>query len=269
MERPEAHKRRCAKIVQPPCFITSYKIIPLTTITSKLLKFIGMEFCFTGIKNYRNKKKALLSHFSFKLPETFICLFYCLSFHKQQANYATKTSIMKKIIRLFSISLFLLSCNSYYKVLTVQNPAGTACKQAFDMKNRYFIFHSDSAVYAMEDISLTNNNTELKYRLAELPVAHMLHLDNIKTKKFKYRTGKGEYDESIVLNEINIYSDSDTASTAGTNEIAITKLTKLEILEKDKPKTRKKRTIAWGVATAGIVTGVALIIASSLQSGFK
>jgi hypothetical protein len=176
---------------------------------------------------------------------------------------------MKKIISLFSISLFLSSCNSYYKVLTVQNPAGTACKQAIDMKNRYFIFHSDSAVFVMEDISLTNNNTELKYKLVELPSAHMLHLNNSKTKKFKYSTGKGEYDESTVLNEIHIYADGANASTAGTNGIAVAKLTKLEILEKDKAKTRKKRAIAWGIATAGIVTGVALIIASSLQSGFK
>jgi hypothetical protein len=176
---------------------------------------------------------------------------------------------MKKIIYLFSISLFLLSCNSYYKVLTTQKPTSTECKQAIDMKNRYFIFHSDSTVFAMEDISLTNNNTELRYRLAELPSTHMLHLNNSKTKKFKYSTGKGEYDESTVLNEIHIYADSATVSAAGTNGIAVAKLTKLEILEKDKAKTRKKRTIAWGIATAGIVTGVALIIASSLQSGFK
>ncbi|MBP6025225.1 hypothetical protein [Ferruginibacter sp.] len=172
---------------------------------------------------------------------------------------------MKKIIRLFSISLFLLSCNSYYKVLTVQNPAGTACKQAIDMKNRYFIFHSDSAVYAMEDISLTNNNTELKYRLAELPTAHMLHLNNSKTKKFKYSTGKGEYDESSVLNEIHIYADGATASASGTNEIAVAKLTKLEILEKDKAKTRKKRAVAWGISTAGIIVVGALIIESSVK----
>jgi hypothetical protein len=171
---------------------------------------------------------------------------------------------MKKIICLFSISLFLLSCNSYYKVLTVQNPAGTACKQAIDMKNRYFIFHSDSAVYAMADISLTNNNTELKYRLAELPAAHTLHLNNSKTKKFKYSTGKGEYDESTVLNEIHIYADGANAAS-GTNGIAVAKLTKLEILEKDKAKTRKKRAVAWGISTAGIIVVGALIMESSLK----
>lgn len=137
------------------------------------------------------------------------------------------------------------------------------------MKNRYFILHSDSTVFAMEDISLTNNNTELKYRLAELPSAHMVHLNNSKTKKFKYSTGKGEYDESTVLNEIHIYAGSGITLAAGTNGIAVTKLAKLEILEKDKVKTRKKRTIAWGIATGVVVTAVALIIASSLQSGFK
>jgi hypothetical protein len=174
---------------------------------------------------------------------------------------------MKKIIYLFSFSLFLLSCNSYYKVLTVQNPAGTDCKQVIDMKNRYFIFHSDSAVFAMEDISFTNNNTELKYKLTELPAAHMVHLNNSKTKKFKYSTGKGEYDESTVVNEIHIYADGANAAS-GTNGIAVAKLTKLEILEKDKAKTRKKRTIAWGITSAGIITVGALLIESSLKKAF-
>lgn len=176
---------------------------------------------------------------------------------------------MKKIIPLFSLSLLLLSCNSYYKVLTVQNPSGTDCKQTLDMNNRYFIFHADSAVFAMQDISLTNNNTGLKYRLAELPVEHMLHLNNSKTKKFKYSTGKGEYDRSAVLNEIHIYAGSHTATVTGLNEIDVASLTKIEIMEKDKPKTRKKRAIAWGIAAGAAVVGVGLILASSLQFGIQ
>lgn len=171
---------------------------------------------------------------------------------------------MKKMTGLFCFSMFLLSCNSYYKTLTVQNPSGTDCKQAIDMPNRYFVFHSDSAVFAMQDISLTNNNTGLKYRLAELPLEHMLHLNNSKTKKFKYSTGKGEYDRSAVLNEIHIYAVSDTAAVSGSNEIDVAKLTKIEILEKDVRKTRRKHSIAWGIGAAGAVIGIGLIIASNL-----
>ena len=176
---------------------------------------------------------------------------------------------MKKIITLFSISLLLLSCNSYYKVLTVQNPSGTDCKQTLDMNNRYFIFHADSTVFAMQDISLTNNNTELKYRLAELPAEHMLHLNNSKTKKFKYSTGKGEYDRSAVINEIHIYAGSNAVAATGINEMAVAGLTKIEILEKDKTKTRRKRAIGWGIAGAATIVCAGLILASSLQFDMK
>lgn len=172
---------------------------------------------------------------------------------------------MKRIICMFASPLFLLSCNSYYKTLTVQNPSGTDCKQAIDMTGRYFIFHTDSAVFAMKNISLTNNNTGLQYMLAELPVEHMLHLSNSKIKKFKYSTGKGEYDRSAVVNEIHIYANGNKATTTGINEIAVADLARIEILEKDKPKTRRKRAIGWGVAGAVTVVGIGLILASSLK----
>lgn len=176
---------------------------------------------------------------------------------------------MKKFIPLFSISLLLLSCSSYYKTLTVQNPSETECRQAIEMPDRYFIFHNGSSVFAMQDISLTNNNTALKYSLAELPVEHMMHLKNSKTKKFKYSTGMGEYDRSAVLNEIHIYADSIAVPSAEVNEIAVAKLTSIEIIEKDKSKTRRKRAIGWGLAAAATVVSVGLILASSLKFDLK
>lgn len=209
-------------------------------------------------------KKAAILHFSFKSWVSFRRKIFCLSLQKHQIYNATKHAIMKKIIPLFSLSLLLLSCNSYYKVLTVQNPSGTDCKQAIEQNKRYFIFHADSAVFAMQDISLTNNNTGLKYRLAELPVEHMLHLNNSKTKKFKYSTGKGEYDRSAVINETHIYASSDTATVTGLNEIDVAKLSKIDVLEKDIRKTRRKHSIAWGIGAAGAVIGIGLIIASNL-----
>jgi hypothetical protein len=225
---------------------------------------MGIFFCRYKVLLQKEKKTIILQS-SAHFRQEFVCLFFLFALRKQSLYYSTKPAIMKKMTGLFCFSLLLLSCNSYYKTLTVQNPSGTDCKQAIDMPNRYFVFHSDSAVFAMQDISLTNNSSTLKYKLAELPVEHMLHLNNSKTKKFKYTTGKGEYDRSAVVNEIHIYADSDTASTTGMNEIAVANLTRIEILEKDKPKTRRKRAIGWGVGAAVAVVGIGLILASSLK----
>ncbi|MGF2414092.1 MAG: hypothetical protein ACQUYJ_17300, partial [Ferruginibacter sp.] len=99
-----------------------------------------------------------------------------------------------------------------------------------------------------------------------LPDNHKLHLPDLENKKLKYRNGKNEYDESEVLNEVHLFLSSNISFKEGVNEIALDKVAKLEIIEKDKLKTKRSRVkgvIITAVATIGVA---AIIINSSLQN---
>lgn len=173
---------------------------------------------------------------------------------------------MKKIIGLFTLSIALLSCNSYYKAITVNNPTGNDCAETLNMKKKYFILHSDSAAFGMDKVSINSDNKNINCILTTLPDIHTLHLDNNKNKKLKYKTGNDEYDETAVLNEVHLYFKPNTVFAIGFNEISLEKVNKIEVLEKDKQTTRRKRAITWGVVTAGTVATAALLIASSLSN---
>jgi len=106
---------------------------------------------------------------------------------------------MKKIIGLFLLSIVLFSCSGYYKVLTVKSPAATDCIHTLEMKNRYFILHSDSSVFAMENISLSDNNNKIQCSLVTLPEMHTLYPGSSNPKKLKYLMGGDEYNGSVIL----------------------------------------------------------------------
>ena len=145
---------------------------------------------------------------------------------------------MKKIIGLFSLAMALLSCNGYYKAITVQKPAATDCVQSLNMKNKYFILHGENTAFAMTNISLSADNKKFTCTLANLPDNHIVHAGNNKNPKMKYKTGGGEYDESAVLNEVHFYA-ANTSLAYGTNDILTENVTKIEVLEKNKQKTHK------------------------------
>ena len=173
---------------------------------------------------------------------------------------------MKKIIGLFMLSILLLSCNGYYKAITVNNPTDNDCYETLNMKKKYFVLHSDSAAFGMDKVSITGNDKNIKCILTNLPDIHTLHLG--KNKKLKYKIGNNEYDETAVLNEVHLYLKPNTVFAIGFNEISVEKVNKIEVLEKDKQKTHKKHAIGWGVAAATTVVIAALAIESSL-SKFK
>ncbi|NOT90810.1 hypothetical protein [Ferruginibacter sp.] len=173
---------------------------------------------------------------------------------------------MKNTITMFFVTALLTSCSNYYKVITIDKSATTDFAASLNMKNKFFILHSDSAVFSIENISLKDNNTKIKCTLSTLPDNHKLHLPDLENKKLKYRNGKNEYDESEVLNEVHLFLSSNISFKEGVNEIALDKVAKLEIIEKDKLKTKRSRVkgvIITAVATIGVA---AIIINSSLQN---
>jgi hypothetical protein len=172
---------------------------------------------------------------------------------------------MKNTIGLLMLSIILFSCNGFYKVLTVKNPAPVDCIRTLDMKNRYFILHSDSTVFAMENISLSDNNNKIQCSLVNLPEMHTLYTGNSNPKKLKYLTGGDEYNGSVILKEVHLYLSPGNTLTAGQNKIAIANVNTIEVLEKDKQKTRRHRVVGWFLCAGSAAVVVALIAAASLS----
>ena len=170
---------------------------------------------------------------------------------------------MKKIIGLLGLGVVLLSCNGYYKAITVKKPADADCVQTLNMKNKYFILHGDNTAFAMTNISISGDNKKITCSLQSLPDNHIVHTD--KNTKLKYKTGGGEYNQSAVLNEVHFYTAT-PGLTFGPNEILMDNVSKIEVLEKDKPKTNRNKAISWGIAGATVVVIVALAAASSLKT---
>lgn len=173
---------------------------------------------------------------------------------------------MKNTIIILLIIILLTSCSNYYKVITINKSAASDVTTTLNLSNKFFILHNDSAVFSMENISLQDNNSKIKCTLSSLPDNHKLHMPRWGNKKLKYQNGKNEYDESGILNEVHLFLSSKIIFEVGINEITVDKVTKIEIIEKDKLKTRRSR-VKGGIITAVATIGVAaIIINSSLQN---
>ena len=70
MERPQAHKRGCTKIVQLLCLTALNKMIPVATLILNFQNSQERKFCFTGIEKIAIKKGL-----------TFTFLFYIAGKH--------------------------------------------------------------------------------------------------------------------------------------------------------------------------------------------
>jgi hypothetical protein len=172
---------------------------------------------------------------------------------------------MKNIIGILMLCIILFSCNGYYKVLTVKNPAPADCIRTLDMKNRYFILHSDSTAFEMGNISLSDNNNKIQCSLVNLPEMHTLYTGSSNPKKMKYQMGGDEYNGSVILKEVHLYLSPGNMLAAGQNEIAIANVNTIEVLEKDQQKTRRQRVVGWLLGAGSAAVVVALIAAASLS----
>jgi uncharacterized lipoprotein YajG len=173
---------------------------------------------------------------------------------------------MKNTTGVLAAIILLSSCSNYYKVITVSSPDISRSTAALNMKNRFFILHSDSAVFAMNTPSVSDDNT-INCALSSLPDNHKLHLPGLENKKLKYKGGRNEYDETGVLNEVHLYVSSDGSFTNGSVKIPLNTLNKIEIIEKDKQKTKKSHTIGFAISTVSVIVAAGIIIASSLKFG--
>ena len=167
---------------------------------------------------------------------------------------------MKKIIPLALIIFAMSSCNKYYKA--VMGNTGEKSEKTIDSlinDGRYFVFRRGSQAFAMNNIVISHDTKTVQCMLDVLPDAHQLYFMNGNKNKMIYPNPE-DYQPIPVLNEVHLFS-SNTNSTvnAGPFTLPLSQVQKIEIIEKDKIKTRRSRNKGAIIAVGASLLGVAVI----------
>ncbi len=148
-------------------------------------------------------------------------------------------------------------------------PPMAATISDLNLKHKYFILHDNSQAFAMNNISVSPDGKTMLCTLESIPAEHQLHLTDGSKSKMTY-SNSNDRDESAVLNEVHIYTLTGLNTVAGSYTVGLDKIQKIEVLEKDKEKTKKSKrrgtitTVGISVLAAGVIA--LALIGSSLKS---
>ncbi len=175
---------------------------------------------------------------------------------------------MSRIGIIFIISsLLLLACNHYYKATQAKPRDNMEKKQLIDSlgtNGRYFILRSGAKAYAMSNISLTSDQSSLTCVLGEPDFDHRLHL--VKGKNGKLQYNKNVLNDLSVLNEVHFYIVPDTLAVPGRYTLALDRIQKIEVIEKDQKRTTNSYVIGAIGYTVLAISVAGLIIAATKSS---
>jgi hypothetical protein len=147
----------------------------------------------------------------------------------------------------------------YYKVAKSPVIATPDDIVVLQNENRYFVLRSATNALYMRDLTLSGDRKTLKFRLDTLPPEHKLHL------KKGHRRGNLQYlnrpPEKLVLSEVHLYIPEDTITTTGSYTLAIDKVQKIEVIQKDAGRTAGNYVLS-SFAIIGTAFAIALIIAA-------
>ncbi len=168
---------------------------------------------------------------------------------------------MKRIIPLILLLVFFASCNHYYKAVTTKQVKKSNIEELKQM-NKYFILRSNAQAYAMKNITTSVDEKTLQCNLEELSDDHKLHLTKGRKGKMIYAMAGADEDEIKVLNEVHLYVAADTISNTSQYFLPLEKVLKMEILQKDKQKTRSSQA-----AGTGIIIGASILLGGLILYG--
>ena len=165
-----------------------------------------------------------------------------------------------KVLIIVSIIFFVLAgCSRYYMVAT-SNAKDTPDKSVDSLKsqNRYFILRTPSQAYFMRNMVLSEDRKSITCTLGDVPIEHQDYL---------YK-GKGtmRYKEPFVLNEVHMYIANDSLLSNGSYTLALDKIQKIEVIEKDKKRTTNSYVIGALGFTLGALAVAAIIVAATKSS---
>ena len=173
-------------------------------------------------------------------------------------NTLSKKSICAAVVLLIATQ----ACNNYYKVSRKSNITVITDTSSVSNMNRYFILRSGSNAYYMNNIMLSKDRKSLTCSLQALPEEHTLHLRNGRSGHMRFKINKPE---ASVINEVHLYIPRDSAAVTNKSYfLSLNKVMKIEVLEKDKGRTRASYILG-GLA----ITGGALLVAGIIVLATK
>jgi hypothetical protein len=170
----------------------------------------------------------------------------------------------KKMLPFFLVIILLQilfsQCHNYYKAV----PAKTSSVDSLKAKGRYFVLRNGSSAFVMNNVVLSNDKKSLTCNLENLPASHQFHLIKGRRGKMQYR--KNEVDELTVLNEVHFYIQHDNTAISGEYTLPLSKVEKIEIIEKDKGRTTGSYIVGAVGYTFGAIAVAAIIVAATKSS---
>ncbi|MEI7734835.1 MAG: hypothetical protein WCI49_05185 [Ferruginibacter sp.] len=161
----------------------------------------------------------------------------------------------------------IISCHNYYKAAPATGLNSTekaVLADSLKLQKRYFVLRSGKQAFYMNNVVLSEDKKSLTCSLEVLPEIHQFHLAKGRGGKMRYR--KNDSDEKLVLNEVHFYIPTDSSTAVGAYSLQLDKVEKIEVLEKDGPRTRSSYIIGAIGYTIGSLAVVAIIIAATKSS---
>jgi hypothetical protein len=169
-------------------------------------------------------------------------------------------------VALLSIFILVQSCHHYYMATSARSGSAQSTYSSADSLkklNRYFVLRNGDEAFYMKNMVLSADQKTAECILDTLPSDHKLHLVNWRRGNMKYQNADPA--DLSVLSEVHFYIAKDNAAGIGSYTLQLDKVSKIEVLEKD----RKRTTNSYIIGAVGYTIGsivVAAIIVAALKS---
>ncbi|MGH2563936.1 MAG: hypothetical protein ACRDE5_05455, partial [Ginsengibacter sp.] len=168
-----------------------------------------------------------------------------------------------KSVILSLIVLATTACNHYYKAVRSESPVSGKAVDSLQNQNRYFILRNGSDAYYMTNMVLSEDRKTLRCVLDSLPQDHQLYLTHGRNGNMRYIPSKND---NTVLNEVHLFIKNTDSIRKGYATIDLSRIQKIEVIEKDKKRTTNSYVIGALGYTIGALAVVAIIVAATKSS---
>ena len=170
-----------------------------------------------------------------------------------------------KIAIFLVLAVFLSTgCHNYYMATTNSTRSIDKTVDSLKVQNRVFILRTGSKAFYMRNMALSQDRKALECILDSLPPEHRLAVVKGRHGKMQYNKEKaGDID---VLNEVHLYVSTDNIPSMGAYMLSLDKVSKIEVIQKDKNRTRGSYVLGAVGYTFGVIAIAAIIIAATKES---
>ena len=163
-------------------------------------------------------------------------------------------------VALLSIMVLLHACKTFYKTNQARSgsaPQTWSSADSLKKLNRYFILRNGDEAFYLKSIELSADQKTAQCILDILPADHSLHLVKGRNGRMSYK--KSELSDIAVLSEVHFYIPKDNTATVGNYTLQLDKISKIEVIEKDKKRTTNSYVIGAVGYTLGAIAVAAVI----------